>query len=157
MNPVYGFGKQPFGLQGGGLGTPADYPAPGATWVKITDLTDVRAIDPVKRDYSTDADQTGVPHAIMTPMEQLVLLRLTSPKKSLPFDKAMGDGTLNLTKQPADPTRTARALVDEALAEEIAAGKIVIELVEAERQGGALYRSVTWFDATLRTRNTTNF
>ena len=143
--PKYGFGTQPNGSTGGGIGTPLGLPLSGAGYERIFDVVDVRKIDVIARDYSVDDTTDGAPHYTMGATSQRVLLTLSTPLGQLPAAQDFGDDTLNRSKIPTldDAIRgTTNALA--AMVEE---GAIDVTDIQVEQApNGTLIRAVTFTD-----------
>lgn len=144
----------PAGLGSAGLGTPVGLPVPGgAGYEQSVDVVAVESIDPVTRDFVLDAD--GL-HAGITANEQRVLLALSQPFGSLPWDASFGDRTLNMTKIPADALAAVRRHTENALAHLTSTGDIdLIGVVVETEPRGFLVRAVEWVDTSSRTTRTT--
>lgn len=149
MSYTSGAGTMPAGLGSAGLGTPVGLPVPGgAGYERSVDVVAVESIDPVARDYVLDSDGN---HAAITATEQRVLLALSQPFGSLPWDTSFGDRTLNLTKLPANALDTVRRHTENALAHLTSTGAIELlgVVIETEPRG-SLVRAVDWVDTSTR-------
>lgn len=143
--PKYGFGTQPNGSTGGGIGTPLGLPLSGAGYERIFDVVDVREIDPVARDYVVDDTTDGAPHYTMGAMSQRVLLTLSTPLGQMPCAQDFGDDTLNKTKIPTADEATRST--ERALASLVEDGEISVESIVVEPgPRGVLARAVTFTD-----------
>jgi hypothetical protein len=144
----------PAGFGSAGLGTPVGLPVPGgAGYQQSVDVVAAESIDPVTRDYALDDEGK---HYAITATEQRVLLALSQPFGSLPWDATFGDRTLNLTKLPANAIDTVRRHTENALAHLTSTGAIELLGVVIETDPrGTLLRAVDWVDVSSRvTRNT---
>lgn len=144
-----GAGTMPAGFGSAGLGTPVGLPVPGGGgYERSVDVVAVESIDPVARDYVLDSDGN---HAAITATEQRVLLALSQPFGSLPWDASFGDRTLNLTKLPANALDTVRRHTENALAHLTRTGAIELLGVVIETDPrGTLLRAVDWLDTSAR-------
>jgi len=142
---IYGFGVQPFGTTAGGVGSPSTLPAPGYNYEAIIDLVPAREIDLLMRDYVVDDDTAGVPHDEMDPVTQSVILRLTTRKGSLAFDRTFGNDLLNATKATGDLQRSGERAVRECLGDLLQIGAVILRYVAVTTYpGGVLLLEVGW-------------
>lgn len=139
----------PAGLGSAGLGTPVGLPTPGgAGYERSVDVVAVESIDPVARDYVVDEDAN---HEAITASEQRVLIALSQPFGSLPWDTIFGDRTLNLRRVPANVVETVTRHTENALAHLTSTGAIELLSVTIETSPrGALVRAVNWTDTSSR-------
>lgn len=140
------------GLAPAGLSSPVGLPAPGLGYESTADLVAARALDLSARDYLVDDDQTAVPHEAWGELAQNVVLRLTTPRGSLPLDRTFGNRFLLLRKAPVDLVGAARDGALGALSDLISSGQVQLVSVTADRVGGTAVAVVTWRDT--RTGNT---
>lgn len=154
-NPILGFGLQPAGTSAAGLGTPLGLPLPGESYDRSTNIPAARGLDLATKDYAVDADSESVAHEEMDPVEQRVVLALTTRRNRLPFDRNVGNDFLNARKAPPDIQALARNTAEEALEEMTGAGEIRIDSVEALQSGGRAIEIVTWTNLATKQERTT--
>lgn len=144
----------PAGLGSAGLGTPVGLPTPGgAGYERSVDVVAAESIDPVARDYVLDEDGN---HAAITATEQRVLIALSQPFGSLPWDTLFGDRTLNMTRVPANVTEAVTRHTENALAHLTSTGAVELLSVTIETEPrGMLVRAVNWTDTSSRVTRTT--
>jgi len=152
---VQGFGVQPFGVSAGGLGQPADQPAPGATYAGQSDLVAARLIDPLAHDYVVDRTTLPVAHLPMGPKAQRVFLLLSTRRGGLSFSATTGNDYLNLPSDNGTLRTTAQRTAEVALADMIRANEIALVSVDATRTLGQSIEIVTWRDLATQQINQT--
>ena len=149
------FGTSYAGQTGAGIGTPVGAPAPGSAYTRSADLVVARGLDLPRKDYLVDDDETAVPHEAWDGLAQNAVLRLTTRKGRLPYDRTFGNDFLNLDRVPAGLAAYAQRCAAEALGDLIAAGDVAIVSVTADRSQGLALMTVVWLDTRTSTERTT--
>ncbi len=150
--PMSGFGTQPLGNTSAGVGHAAGIPLPGQAYESGPTVVPTRKIDPVDRNYIYDTSELGVPFEGMDPIDEMVLLRLTTPKRQLAMNGLFGNDFLNAKKDDGDLLRLANSEARIALRDLIETDLVRILSIAVEREGSAVFKVVTYENMSKKTQ-----
>lgn len=139
-----GFGTQYAGITSAGTGTPIDSPTPGQAYAVNPGIVAARRIDLRVKDYAADEDTLGAPFEATDPVDQQVVLALTTRRGDIAALPDFGLDFFNLPKLPANPQLFVQRDVERALADLLRDGKVQLLAVEVQVEGSTAVLSVTY-------------